>query len=299
MRPIALTFFVLIGSFVMAQALLIEPGMEDPMLLRFNPAFIQRNHITAIQGQPMVKRENEPMRDKSGGHLYRFDDQGRMIYSNNSFGKPGSGRDTAAIIYTYDAAGRPISELHNDLNGHFVLDRELDDSGQIVREVYARVENLGTDRYHLIPGERIEISDERFSHRTLNDTASMTTFQNNLGLPYREQIRSRDRWGYQRSIDDRYLVSGRRGSTTFRYDEKGRLAERIDHPDRSQPSTTKHEWRYDAMGNVTTCDAWRDDRQILHEEFIYEEGTLFLKARISRDLETGLIHIVRYTTERK
>jgi hypothetical protein len=136
-----------------AQVLLIEPGTEDPALLRFNPVFIQRNRVTTIQGQPKVKRENEPMRDKNGGHLYRFDEQGRTIYRNNSFGNPGSGRDTASIIYQYDGAGRPTSELHNDLNGHYVLDRELDDAGRIVREVYARVENLGTDRYHLVPGE--------------------------------------------------------------------------------------------------------------------------------------------------
>jgi hypothetical protein len=53
------------------------------------------------------------------------------------------------------------------------------------------------------------------------------------------------------------------------------------------------------MGNVMVCDTWRDDRQILHEEFVYEEGTLFLKATVTKDLETGLIHIVRYTTTRQ
>lgn len=280
-----------------AQILLIDP-LHDPARLRFNPAFIGRNRVTEIKGQPMVKRENEPMRERKEKHLYRFDALGRTVYSNNSYGSPGSGRDTASITYTYDTHGRPFEELHNDLNGHFALTRVLDDSGRVLRETYSRVENLGTDRYHLVPGTRTEISDEHFRYTTINDTAWKRVFVNSAGLPFREQVFSKDRWGYLRAIDDRWLVTGRLGRTTFRYDEKGRLAERIEQADLATTATVKHTWRYDTAGNVTLRDLWRNGVHTEHTEFLYEEGTMFLKATVTKQLDTGLIHIVRYVVGR-
>ena len=93
---------------------------------------------------------------------------------------------------------------------------------------YVRIENTGSDRYHLVPGVRTVISDEEHRYTAINDTAWTCTYLNELGLPYREQVFQRDRWGYLRTIDDRYIITGRRGRITFRYDEKGRPVERID-----------------------------------------------------------------------
>lgn len=280
------------------QIILIQPGTTDPDALVFNPAFIARNHVREVQGQPMVKRDNEPMRERREKHLYRFGADGLPAYSNHSFGTPGTGRDTASIAYSYDARGHVIEELHNDLAGHFTLTRTLDDTGRTTRETYARVENLGTDRYHLVPGRRTEISDEVFRYEAINDTAWKRVFVNSAGLPYREQVWCRDQWGYLRAIHDHWLVTGRVGRITFRYDEKGRLAERIEQADLASPATIKHLWRHDAAGNVVLCDRWRNDVQVEHREYIYEEGTMFLKATVAKMLDTGLIHIVRYSTVR-
>lgn len=282
-----------------AQVLRIEAGTTDPMELHFDPVFIGRNAIAEIVGTPMVKRENEPMREKQERHLYRFDPIGRTVYSNNSFGRPGSGRDTASVSYTYGTAGQATEELHNDLSGHYLLTRELDTAGRIVRETYSRVENLGADRYHLVPGARTEISDEHYVHATINDTASKVVFLNNAGLPYREQVRSRDRWGYLRAIEDHWLVTARTGRITFRYDEKGRLAERIERPDLSRPDLIRHEWRYDGAGNVLHCDLARGSGPVSHTEFVYEDGTMFLKAMVTKQLDTGLIHVIRFSTQRR
>ncbi len=299
MRRFVLVFGLLSLGHVRGQVLLVEAGVGDPFELHFNPAFIGRNGVVEINGQPSVKRENEPMREKREKHLYRFDERGRTVYSNNSFGQPGTGRDTASVTYTFDALGHVSEELHNDLSGHYTLTRELDPEARVVRETYTRIENIGTDRYRLIPGARTEISDERFRHETLNDTARKVVFMNSAGLPFREQIWRKDRWGYLREIEDRWLVTGRMGSITFRYDEKGRLAERIERPDLAAPGLTKCEWRYDAAGNVTLGDLSRESGPVLHTEYLYEDGTMFLKATVSKHLDTGLIHVTRYTTRRR
>ncbi|MBL8002184.1 MAG: hypothetical protein JNL05_09510 [Flavobacteriales bacterium] len=298
MRKTLMLAALLAGLVTQAQQLLVPAEAELPEDLVFNPVFMARHGIRSISGKQMVKREGRPMVEKSEKHLYRFDEQGRLVYSNTSFGRPGSGLDTASVGYFHDAQGRLVQRLRNDLSGHFAYESTYDTDGRIVRRAYVRIENTGPDRYHLVPGNRTVISDEQLGWQELNDTAMRCTWRNELGLPYREQVYSRDRLGYLRTIEDRYLVTGRRGRITFNYDEKGRLAERIDQPDLRSPSTDRRTWRYDAVGNITYAERWHDDRLRSHDEYLYEEDTLWLKALLTKDEETGLIHVVRYTTER-
>ncbi len=282
-----------------AQMLLIEPGSDDPAALRFNPAFIFRNHVTAINGEANLKRDGEPIRSKNERTRFEFDGFGRTVFSNSTFGKPGSGHDTATVTFTYDAKGRVTEQLRNDPNGWFALRDELDTLGRATRQSYVRIDNLGIDRYQFVRGTETTISDERFLYAAINDTAWSRTWINDRALPYREQIFHKDRWGYLRGIDDRNLITSHSGRITFRYDEKGHLAERIEQADLSTSASQKRVWRYDAAGNVTLCDAWRDDRHTKHTEYLYEEGTMLLKAVLTKDMDTGLIHIGRYTTERR
>lgn len=299
MRRSATLITSLFAVLLHAQQLLVPATIEDPEELTFNAAFIARNGIRSIDGKQLVKREGRPMEERKEKHLYRFDEQGRIVYGNTSYGRPGTGRDTASVGYFYDAKGRLVQRLRNDLTGHFAYEITTDTLGRIVRQTYVRIENLGPDRYHLVPGNRTVISDEQMRHTAINDTAFSCTWLNELGLPYREQVHQRDRYGYLRIIDDRYLITGRRGRTTFGYDEKGRLAERIQQTDLNKADSTRRTWQYDAAGNVLSGDLWHNDRLREHDEYLYEETTLLLKALITKDEDTKIIHVVRYTTERR
>jgi hypothetical protein len=281
-----------------AQMLRIVPDTEDPLILRFDPAFIARNGVKSISGQSHVKRDNEPMRLRNEVTNHRFGPEGRIAHENISFGRRGTGLDTTSVNYVYDAHGALVERLRNDLNGHYMLRNEVDSAGRPVRETYIRIENLGSDRYLLVPGTLTTISDERFAYRTINDTATRKTYFNDRGLPYREQTWSTDRLGYVRTIADHYLITERRGSTTFRYDEKGRLAERIERPDLRETRTTTHTWTYDKADNPLTCDVKHDGRPVRHIEYLYEEHTMLLKAVLTKETDTGMIHVMRYTTQR-
>lgn len=280
------------------QALLIAPSADDPDIPRFNERFISRNGITSIVGERLLKRDGEPMRTERERLLFRFDAQGRMVYSNNSYGQPGTGRDTASITYTLDAHGRVARRLRNDLGGHFAYVLEHDEHGRVTRETYQRIENLSANRYELMPGAITEISDEHFRYTQVNDTMLRKAYLNNLGLPYREQTFISDRRGYLLSIEDHYLVNNRRGRFTFTYDMQGRLATRTEQPDLAQPRFTRHAWRYDAAGNVIEGEVWNGDRQVARDEYIYEEGSMLLKARLRKDLASGNIHVIKFTTTR-
>ncbi len=280
-----------------AQQLQVTAGTEDPMALHFDPAFIARNRVKSISGQAQVKRENEPMRPRSERTLYLFSSGGQASYSNTSFGRPGSGVDTASVTYTYDTAGRLRELLRNDPNGFYTLRYEHDAEGHVVRETYARIGNDGPDRYHFVPGTRTTISDEQYRYRTLNDSTSVRTFLNDNGLPYREQTFQKDRLGYLCKVQDHFLVSGRHGSISFRYDEKGRLHERIEQSGSETPAV-RHVWTYDRGGSPLSCDRFQGDRRVEHIEYLYEEHTMLLKAVLTQDLITGMIHVMKYTTER-
>ncbi len=280
-----------------AQVLLVLPGADDPDALLFNPQFAARNRIASITGERMIKRDGQPMRTEPTRYLYRFDAQGRMTYANNSFGNPGTGRDTTSVTYTHDSAGHVSGRLRNDLAGHFTYRTEFDTQGRPIRETYARVENLGTDRYTLVPGVTTEISDERFVYTTLNDTTWRKTYLNYLDLPYREETFTRNSLGYLLGVEDRYIISERRSRTSFTYDEGGRLASREDQRDVARPDIVRRTWRYDVAGNVISAELWHGDRQKHREEFLYEEQTMLLKARLRKDMDTGNIHVIRYHTE--
>lgn len=280
------------------QMLTVPAEVDDPTGLHFNQRFIARNGVKEITGRRFVKREREPMRERPDRTLHRFDRAGNLTYANNSFGRPGSGSDTAYTLYERDGAGRVLRRVQGDANGHYALELERDSLGRVVHETYARIEGSGMDPRDPVPGARTEISDEHYRYDQPNDTTERTLYLNNLGLPYREQWRVKDQLGYLRTIEDRYIISGRRSRITFRYDEHGRTAERIEQPDMGTPGTTRRTYRHDAAGNLMESDLWHGDRQVHHEEYLYEEGTMFLKARITKELDSNVIHVVRYETTR-
>ncbi len=292
-----LLFLLLYPCALRAQALLVLPYTDDPDALHFNEHFVARNRMANVAGERMVKRDGQPMRTEPARYLYRFDDQGRMSYANNSFGNPGTGRDTMSVTYTYDATGNVRERLRNDLAGHFAYRVQHDSLGRPVRETYARIENLGTDRYNLIPGATTEISDEHFRYTTINDTCWRKTYLNYLDLPYREETFTRNVLGYLLLIEDRYLISERRSRISFSYDEHGRLASRLDQRDIARPDVVRRTWQYDVAGNVLSSELWHGDRQKHREEFLYEEQTMLLKARLRKDIDTGIIHVIRFRTE--
>lgn len=287
MRSLSLIIAALLPCVSIGQVLLIDPN-GDPGELRFDPVFIQRNHLRTITGDASVKREAQPVRPKDEHYIYRFDANGRLIHHNAAY-KRSWGSDSLAVDLLRDGNGNVLEERRTDVVGRFALRDSLDDHGRPLRRTHVRLTGEPPTLTEVI------ISDERYAYVQESDSVMRRTWFNERGLPYREQRTFHDAWGYQRRIEDRNLITGKRGSITFRYSEKGRLAERIEITDLASPNSLKHIWRYDQAGNVTLCDVHRNGVHTRHTEYLYEQGNLYLKAVISKDLETGLIHIVRFS----
>ncbi|MCB0795895.1 MAG: hypothetical protein KDB88_14265 [Flavobacteriales bacterium] len=281
-----------------AQMVRPDPLAEDHELPGFDPQFITRNGITSIVGIPSVKRVNKPILEEAHRYLYRFDEQGRTIYTNTSFGNPGSGSDTASIVTTYDEEGRVVNRLFKELSGQFSLELHYDSLDRIVRSTYIRLHDRRSARIPEPDSGITIISDEHIRHERWNDTTTMRLYLNADERPYRKQVITTNKDGYVLSIEDGYVISGRRSRTSFTYQERGWLHERttkID-GDASGPSRLVHS--YDVAGNLLASDLYRGDVHTRHDEYLYDDRTMYLKARLSKNMETGMINIIKYTVVR-
>lgn len=289
---------MLFGTTSHAQMLLVEAGPQDPQLVLFNPAFIARNGVKSVAGQQWKKADGRPMVAMDRYYAYRFTRDGKLDYSNNSFGHPGSGVDTASVIYTYDGEGRLQEALHNDLHGYYALRRTYDEEGREAHVEHVRIENLSTDRYRLVEGAHTRISAESFRYQWLNDTTLHKTWLNDQGRPYQEELFNYNALGYLTEISRRNLITQQRARSLFQYNAKGRLEEWSNQPDLAKQHWNNWRWTYDDAGNPLTRDLFQDGIQVEHSEYLYADGTLFLKAVLTKHLGSGLIDIVRFETAR-
>ena len=50
-------------------------------------------------------------------------------------------------------------------------------------------------------------------------------------------------------------------------------------------------------GNLLSGELWHGEKHVHHEEYMYDEQTMQLKARLRKDTDTGVIHVIRFHTE--
>lgn len=298
MRSICTITVLAIALHAQAQMLLVEPGPDDPGPLRFNPAFIMRNGIATVNAQLWTKRDSRPMQPLDRYFRYRFSTDGQLDRATRMLGKADTGVDTASVLYSYGTDGRLLQELHNDVHGFYALQMEYGPDGRPTRETHVRLGGLTAALDGPGADTPTVISDERYTYAEVNDTTWRKTLLNDRGRPYEEQTFIKDRLGYLRRIESLNLITQRRGLASFGYDGNGRLAKRTAQPNLALPDTTTWNWTYDAAGNPLTRDLLRNGVLARHSEYLYAEGTLFLKAVITKNEETGLIEILRMDVER-
>lgn len=298
MRPVLTCALLLLMLPSRAQMLLVEPGAGEPEQTQFNPAFIVRNGITAVNAQLWTKQDGRPMQPLERYFRYRFSTGGQLDRATHMLGSAATGMDTASVLYSYGTDGRLLQELHNDVHGYYALQMEYGPDARIVRETHVRLGGLTAALDGPGADTPTVISDERFTYTTLNDTSWRKTFLNDRGRPYQEETCTKDRLGYLRRIETLNLITQRRGLTTFAYDGKGRLASQTAQANLAVPEATTWQWTYDVTGDPLTRDLFRNGTLARHSEFLYAEGTLFLKAVITKNNETGLIEILRMEVER-
>lgn len=292
MRPLLHALLLLsLSTTICGQELLVLPE-RDANELTWNPKFIARNGIVEISGKLSVKREGQPMIPKKEQYLFRFDSVGQTIYSNTSYGNPGTGHDTTWTKSIYDKDGRLLRIIRADLGGFFAYSNEFNTDNMLIRQTYSRVENQNQNRYNFEEGNRTEIFDEYYQYERPGSDLLIKKYLNDRQLPYREERFNYNSDGYLIQIESTYLISRKQSRVQLSYDGKGRLEQRVIHGSTGQE---RHIYEYDETGQLSRHQTWNGTTHLVNEEFLYDKKTGLLSARLTKDMRTGIIRIVKFT----
>lgn len=264
---------------------------EEPF---FNEDFIARNGIAEIRAPISKKREMDRIRITGTENYYEFDEEGKLKRQFEVFVHKDTLSDTSFIDYEYDKGGRVTKIRRNDLHGFYEYDYEYDEKGRLVEERYSRIENEGSSRYEFEPGRRYIIDEESYEYREPNDTMLIREYFNSEDRVYRKKFYYTDSLGYLQREHSRYIITNQVSETRYKYDEKGRVTERREITDVADSTTERYEYQYDSLGNLLERNFYQNEKQMLHEEYLYQDSTMLLDAEIEKDEETLLITITRF-----
>lgn len=291
---IILTFVCLLFTSVNAQMLRVKCGefsIDEP---HFDQDFIARNEIWQIKGTLATKKEMEPIRQKTEHYHYEFDEQGELVLQMTMMGIPGTGKDTSLVRYEYDDMGALITKRRNDPYGFFSYEYEYDSLCRQTESAYFRDENTGPSRYEFAQGERFSITSESFSYKELGPGLYEKTVYNNYGDPYMKERWEYDSLGYLVEVASYFPISNRRSKVSYKYDELGRAIERTTINDLYRGDVDRVEYEYDEVGLLLNQKVYRNEKQVKLIEYLYDQGTMLLKAELTKVMDNNFIRIIQY-----
>jgi len=286
--------FLFLGMSVQAQMIDNSQGISLLEQYQFNPVFIRTNKLALVSGELSAKKESDIIRASSESVEYHFDRVGRLVQHDVVYRQSKRRNDRHTTIYRYDTDGTLIDRIVADLNGATSYRYTYDDQNRVVSEVCSRMESP-KDTLSPTGPKRSEIYTETFQYTALENGEKKTTF-NSYGKPYREEFFYRDEYGYLTEHRQRLIMNNRMSTTKYQYNERGLLREKTVQTDLSKNEIIRFEYDYDDAGNLLAAREYHNEVQVRRVEFLYDEKSWVLNARVTKDEETELIRIARYET---
>ena len=259
----------------------------------FNREFIRQNGIDRIVGEIMMKRNDRPITPEYQNVIYDFNKDGQLTMIAYIRGKRKRDQDTSATYYAYDPQGNLAAIGRTESGGYGTRKFDYDEKGRVIKKTYQRTKNSNGDKLSYRQGKNaVTINSERMEYQEFDNGYKRTTF-NSVDRPYLEEIVLYDSLGYLKSHNTRYVVTQRRTSTDFDYNEHGWVSQR-----RStdiQGDTTRFTFEYDEVGNLLSREEFEDGMHKKHCEVVYLRDTMLPRAWLCKNKETGDIRIIRYS----
>lgn len=266
---------------------------DDPF---FNSRFIDNNRICMIHGEISDKRLKDIIRETEKEINYSFDPQGRLVKKEEFLKLPGDMMDTAIVVYLYDDQDRLVCMRKNDGYGFFSYYYEYNEEGFITSEKYCRNPDmtaetpLGTE----VPGKEFVIASETYQYERINDTLVKRKTFNNYGKQYQETFMYWNNLGYKVKEETRLLITNKRITVEYTYDDKGRPLSRKESSNIMKPTSVEYRYVYDEVGNVEKEQYFRNGVLTTEREAVYYKDSMLLKALIVFDVNTQFMNIIRY-----
>ncbi len=263
----------------------------------FNEEFIARNKILKISGEISTKKELARIKNSGKVSCYEFGKLGQLTKKYDTYFRGLSTMDTIMVNFLYDDSSRLITKRRSDNHGFHSYNYVWGSAGNLASERYCRDENIGRSKYEFKLGKQYEITGKSFEIKKLSDTVFKTITFNNYGRKYMEETVYYNSLGYLLKSEKRMIISRRLTSIIYNYNEQGLVSEKIVNQRNSSSPLDRYVYGYDEAGNLTEYDLFKGSKHEWHREVIYDETTFLMKALLSKDMETNLITITKFTYE--
>jgi hypothetical protein len=287
----------------------------------FNKDFIKSNKIKTITASVVDKPDGEIIRDKGLAQVYAFDTTGNLMrhYFNEITALEKTETEVPAVYnrkgrvvkksftkvdfqYQYDTLG---TEYFYTSTGYVVMKRvcigdfyqttyyEYFGDGLVSRQILCKETNIAKPGEPFKLGVQTILSEEKFLYETLSPTQVKKQFLNDEGKPYKQGILN---FKNGKPMDESYqfVVGFIRSGVEYKYDDMGRLNEKIMTDNSSGITTDKMSYEYDSNGNVTTERKFKNGTQTNEVVYLYDESKKLLTSQIDRQSQKASIRILKY-----
>lgn len=264
---LALTFVIISTSALSGQMLDNRCGDALEGNFCFDQSFLSNNGIDSIEVSFQKKRTGKKLWQSNDVMRMAFDSKGRMreFFQTRAVS---SIIDSTHILYTFDEGDTWIKKQEKDSRGYFIESPVFDDEGRMTeRHYYKAPAPQRLEDNNPIAGT--QVNRERYTYSG-NPEIAVTTIHNNYDLPYSRKMTERSPEGFLKKETEDYLVTGRKKSTSFTYNERGWIRS-TSSSDSHRKKDRERRYAYDKVGNLTQMEVWQNGVHTHTWEVVYDE----------------------------
>ncbi len=290
------------GNFAFSQILTDYPENLNENIFAnnvfFSETFIRVNKIKSATAEISFKRVWQPIVNPGNFQSFEFNNQGKLVKQLETISIAGNIKDTSVSYFIYNEKNQLERKRSSDGYGFYSYYFEYDHAGNIIKQVYSRDEpRPGGAKNEFQLARQFIISSETFQYEQLSPKQKKRRFFNDLGMEYKSAITYYNEYGNISEDETRFIVSGRKSTITYKYDEFFRLSEKSDFSMVSGENNIVSVFTYDEFGNVMQEKISRNGTLKTTREFVYDRKTFLLDAQLIKDEATQTIHIYKYSYE--
>jgi hypothetical protein len=290
MRTTLLYFTLLLSGAIFGQFLDNTEGQTFGETPYFNTSFVKQNKIKSITGYYSTKADLDYIRKTKDTYTYEFNETGQLIREFKVMFK-----DTSISTYFYTDSGELSILRRSDKNGFHSYHYTYDRKGRILAEEYRRDINKKKALGKFELDKSFIVSTDRFEYVDFDSLRYKKIFYNSAGKIFKEEFYYLNEDGYLLKIEGRLKMGSAYNSTTFNYDYKGRVSEKIKIVKLMGEKTEKWVYEYDDHDNVQAQFYYKNDAYTTEHQIVYEPETMLLKAVIMRDEPTNFLTILQFS----
>lgn len=277
-------------SFAHAQMLDNTEGKTFGDVPFFNTEFVKRNKIKSIKGFYSTKATLDYIRKTKDIYFYEFNTKGQLTKDfRTQYG------DTLVSMYEYDDKGRLQLMRKSDKGGFHAYHYTYDDQDRVLEEEYRRDVSKVGDKTKFQLDRTFVVSIEKYAYEDLEGGHYKKIYFNSAGKVYKEEFFYKNEFGNLARQEGRLKMGSGLTNTTYTYDEKGRVIEKMVEKKVMGNYVSKWVYEYDTHDNVLAQHYYKDDKYITEIQIVYSDATMLLEAIISRDEETNFVTILQFS----